>query len=462
MPLYAGVSETNITPPADVWLCGYAGRPTPATGVHDELFARALVLDNGAQRLVLVVADLIALDDAMVRRVREGIAACLHTIPRAVMLHCTHTHAGPHVGIYRCMGVPDPTYRDLLARKLIGVARQAAAQMRPARLFCGEAPVQIGVNRRQSRPDGRVVLGADFGGPVAPTVQTLCVRDVSGAIQALLFCHACHPTTMGGENLLISAEWPGAAVAFLKQRLQEENAEGRSKSSPLAFCLQGCCGDINPIERGTWEAVERNGRTVAEAACATLWQDTRLFDAQLDATEVTVELPMLPPPSVETCDAMITEWQEILERERARGVDEGRMHWIQGRIDWALSARALAAQQDTPALTRTFAIQRFTLGDAYLIGFPAEMFVQYQLDLAAQARAPVFALSYTNGCWNYLPTAAEYTRGGYEIDEAYRFYGTLMFAPECEPIVREAAYALLQIDTPDRTPYPLHCGRALP
>ncbi|MCS6776726.1 MAG: neutral/alkaline non-lysosomal ceramidase N-terminal domain-containing protein [Chloroherpetonaceae bacterium] len=462
MPLYAGVSETNITPPADVWLCGYAGRPTPAAGVHDELFARALVLDNGVQRLVLVVADLIALEDTMVRRVREGIADCLHMTPGAVMLHCTHTHAGPHVGIYRCMGVPDPTYQELLVRKLIGVARQAAAQMRPARLSCGEAPVQIGVNRRQARPDGRIVLGTDFGGPVAPTVQTLCIREISGQIRALLFCHACHPTTMGGENLLISAEWPGVAVALVQQRLREENFDGNRNPGPLAFCLQGCCGDINPILRGTWEAVEQNGRAVAEAACAALWQDMHPLDEQLDAAEITVEIPMLPPPSVETCDAMIVEWQEALDRERARGADEGRIHWIQGRIDWARSARTLAERQNASAFTRAFSIQRFTLGGAHLIGFPAEMFVQYQLDLSAQARVPIFALSYTNGCWNYLPTAAEYARGGYEIEEAYRFYGTLMFAPECEPIVRDAAYALLQIDTPDRTPYPLQCGRAMP
>jgi hypothetical protein len=66
-----------------------------------------------------------------------------------------------------------------------------------------------------------VILGTDYGGPVAPLVQALCVNDINGQTIALLFCHACHPTTHGGENLLFSAEWPGAAVAAVEEGVSE-------------------------------------------------------------------------------------------------------------------------------------------------------------------------------------------------------------------------------------------------
>src|SRR5690242_8538820 len=114
MPLFAGVCETNITPPIGVWMSGYALRPSGALGIHDELYARALVLDDGRQRLVLVVADLIALPFEMAQQIREKIGTALGIESKAVMLHCTHTHGGPYLGTFRTMGEPDPAYSDVL------------------------------------------------------------------------------------------------------------------------------------------------------------------------------------------------------------------------------------------------------------------------------------------------------------------------------------------------------------
>ena len=225
MPLYAGICATDITPPPGVWMGGYAARLTGAVGVHDPLYARALVLDNGVRRVGLIAADLVSLDPDIVERVRAGVTAQAGIAPDALMLHCTHTHAGPLVKSFRGMGVRDGAYVDLLIRKLIGAVRQALEEMRPAHLTYGEAPAQIGVNRRQTLPDGPVVIGKEFGGAVAPVVQALCVNGADSRLFALLFCHACHPTILGGENLHLSAEWPGVAVARLKERFRREAAD---------------------------------------------------------------------------------------------------------------------------------------------------------------------------------------------------------------------------------------------
>src|ERR1041385_1379223 len=95
MSLYAGIGETNITPPPDVWMAGYAPRHTPAVGVHDELFARALVFDDGYTRLGLVAMDLVSLDFELVRRIREGVEAQTGIPGEALLLNATHTHGGP-------------------------------------------------------------------------------------------------------------------------------------------------------------------------------------------------------------------------------------------------------------------------------------------------------------------------------------------------------------------------------
>ena len=96
MPLYAGVNETNITPPIGVWMSGYGFRPSGATHIHDELYARALVIDDGTTRLVLISADIIVFAPDMVERLRTQIAEALHTQPHCVMLHATHTHTHVH------------------------------------------------------------------------------------------------------------------------------------------------------------------------------------------------------------------------------------------------------------------------------------------------------------------------------------------------------------------------------
>lgn len=442
MPLYAGVAETNITPPLDIWLAGYSHRPTGAVGVLDELWARALVLDDGKQRLVLVTADVAAFPPALVTQVRSDIATRLGTVPQAVLLHATHTHNGPHLGVYRGMGPVDAAYVAMLARKLTGVARQAAATLQPAHLTYGESSAQIGVNRRATDAEGHTVLGANYGGLVVPTVQTLCVNGADGRMFAMLFSHACHPTTLPREELRFSADWPGAAVAALRERFQREAADSGIAADAIPMFFQGCCGDINPLRRGDREAVLANGRQIAEAAHTARWNAHGRLDAFLDAVETTIELPLLPAPPVEECDRHAAEAAAQLKQGQDAGANPAALRDLQAQCDWAAEQRERALQPSRSE-TQSFLIQRLMLGGVPLLGFPAEMFAAYQLDFSAQLRAPLLVLGYTNGCWNYLPTAEEYVRGGYEVEIACRYYGNPMFAPAGDTRIREAVARLL-------------------
>ncbi len=454
MPLFAGVCETNITPPIDVWLSGYANRPTGAVGVHDDLYARALVLDNGDCRLAVLSIDLIGLTPDIVDKVRSEIATRLCTPVSAVMLNCSHTHGGPSLSGYRGMGDRDEAYADILTRKLIGVAVQAADELVPAHLSYGETSVQIGINRREQLPSNVVEIGRNYGGPVAPIVQTLSVNGTDGKTFALLFSHACHPTTMEGDNLHITADWPGAAVAHLKNRFRTETKETGISADALPIFLQGCCGDINPNKRSTWEAVDYAGRLVADAGHTARWNAHGRMDEVLSAREITVNLPMRPPPPLEECQKELVFWEAKLIEERQACVSQGRINFIEGSINWARDAVGFASKSNFSEF-QPFTVQCLNLCGLKLIGFQGEMFVKYQLDFIRQCGTPVIAMGYTNGCWNYVPTAIEFTRGGYEVDGAQRYYGTLGFASDCEAILRAAAYDLLEIDDPDTTPYGL-------
>lgn len=444
MPLYAGVAETNITPPLDIWMAGYSHRPTGAVGVLDELSARALVLDDGKQRLVLLTADVVAFPFAMATQIRADIATQLGTKPQAVLLHATHTHNGPYLGTLRAMGTLDAPYVDVLTRKLTGVARQALRTLQPAHLTYGESAAQIGVNRRATDAQGHTVIRANYGGPVAPTVQVICVNGADGRMFGMLFSHACHPTTLPREELRFSADWPGAAVAALQDRFRREADDTGIAPNAVPLFFQGCCGDIDPLRRGDREAVLTNGAQIAGAAHTARWNAHGRLDAALDASEISVEMPLLPPPTREECDRQMAEATAHLEKGRDTGAGPGALRDLQARVDWAKEQQRRALEASLLP-TQPFAVQRLLLGGVPLIGCPAEMFVEYQLDFAAQFRAPLLLLGTTNGCWNYLPTAAEYPRGGYEVEEACRYYGNPMFAAASDPCIREVIARLLKL-----------------
>ena len=67
----AGISEVNITPPVGVSMCGFAARGGPSEAIHDELYARVLVLDDGKTQVAIVGADVISFAPDLVSGIRE-------------------------------------------------------------------------------------------------------------------------------------------------------------------------------------------------------------------------------------------------------------------------------------------------------------------------------------------------------------------------------------------------------
>jgi len=445
MALKAAVCETNITPPVGVWLSGYAGRPSGCVGIHDELHARALVLDDGLSLACIVSMDLIALDFDMVETIRDGISHRVGIPAERVVLNCSHTHSGPSTRTLHAMGERDELYCNVMARKIVGAVQQAADMLEPVSLRWGRAPVQIGINRRQIR-EGQVIIGQNPNGPVQPYVDVLRIDREDQRTLAVLFAHATHPVVLGAQNLWVSADFPGAACHFLRQL---------GMGTPLF--LQGCAGDINPIYHGaTFTHVRQLGEILGAAVVVASHQSQPVEGVPISGTLRTVQLPYLFPTR-EQAEQHLREAEQSLQRAEEEGAHLGILMWRRHMRHWAQDL-VLTVEKGEPQ-SLPFEIQLLRLGEVHLLAFPAEMFVQYALDLVRQSpHQPTIALSYTNGCWGYIPTAADYDFGGYEVDMAYRYYGTLIVSRDCERLIREEAYGLLGVSHPDWTPYPASAG----
>src|SRR5689334_1724669 len=93
--LTAGIGKVCISPAPGAPLAGFAARQSVATGIHDDLFVRALTLANEQTAVALVSVDVLALPSEFIARARNAIQQRTDLRPEAVMIASTHTHAGP-------------------------------------------------------------------------------------------------------------------------------------------------------------------------------------------------------------------------------------------------------------------------------------------------------------------------------------------------------------------------------
>jgi len=210
----AGASAVPITPSLDagappVWIAGY-GKGRRAPGVHDDLFARAFVWDDGERRIALVSLDLVGLFRDRVLAIRDRVSARADLGVGAVLVASTHNHEGPDT-----MGIwgPDPMttgaeprYLDLVEDRAVEAIARAVGALAPATLHAGEIVTEGLVE--DSRP---------------PIVKDEVVRVLEaraspgGRTIATLFVFSSHPESLGPDNTLLTADYPAFAIRDLER-----------------------------------------------------------------------------------------------------------------------------------------------------------------------------------------------------------------------------------------------------
>jgi hypothetical protein len=210
-PLRAGAAAVDITPEVGpgkppVWMGGFSiGRS--AVGVHDPLWARAIVLDDGRVRVALVALDLVGMHQDETARIRRALPASLGV--DYVAICCTHNHEGPDtLGIWGRTPLEsgvDPNYLARVRDAAIDAVRQSVHALAPARLLAAEADTSADELIRDSRAprviDPRLTalrFEARGEGDAAAPPRAL----------ATLLVWSNHPEAVGSENRLISSDFP--------------------------------------------------------------------------------------------------------------------------------------------------------------------------------------------------------------------------------------------------------------
>jgi len=248
-----GAASVDITPPLGMQLEGYEVRVGGASGVHDRLHARALVVEGaGGTTVALVVADLIQVDARLQGLIAAEVREQTGITRDRLQLAGTHTHSGPR------LLEPSEAERTI-GHAIAGAVARAWGERREAVAAVGIGRVDgIGANRRPN------------GGPVDDRVTVTRFDDIAGQPIATHVNYGCHPTTLGPNNLLYSADYPGVLC-----RLVDEALGG------VTMFSTGPQGDVNPggyspegsmvgvvVPWRTFESAERYGRILADCVTA--------------------------------------------------------------------------------------------------------------------------------------------------------------------------------------------------
>lgn len=436
-------------------MAGFVARTGVMAGVHDPLWARAICWsgrDDPAAAAGLVVLDVLGLDGSLVTRIRHE-AERLTGIPGGQLaVAATHTHSGPAVMSDGFFQPPDQTYVDGLVTSAAQSVSTALAACEPVRLgfAVGHEPT-VGKNRRQA------------GGPIDPQLPLMWTENPAGTVSSLLLSYACHPVTLGPDNLLATADYPGYAIRTL-ERVYE--------GATVVFAT-GCCGDINTghlasdsvtaerLGRRTYPECERLGRLLAASAIVATERcrgEQRRhgaensvqpgFGSEVRVARATLELPLLPQLTATELAGRVLEWEQEAEDLEASGAPAG---VVMARRCWAQWARRAIDAGPAEPMVRT-EVMAIGVGPVTIVTLPGEPFSRLGLAIKRSlADEGVVVLGYTNGVAGYVPDRLAYTHGGYEVEEAHRFYGRpAAFAPEAGEALVEEAVRLVQQVKADR------------
>jgi hypothetical protein len=399
--LWAGVSEVVITPPVGAPVVDNKQR---STGIHDDLFVKALVLSDGEHKTAIICIDLEGVDVSWSDNIREMVKA--KTGITTTLLNCSHTHSAPFLmplswnafGGGKWFQDEGAQWYEELKTKVVNAVVRAAAGLTTANLHVGRTSVQIGSNRRLPTEKG-IVMKPNPDGAVVPWVDVLRVDDISGKPIAILFSHVAHPVTIHGWDTLISADYPGYAVKEVERRLG---------GGVRAMFAQGCCGNINsdPL-RGGHDAAKRAGEILGAAVVKAATESRTIEPAKIRTASVTANLSFQDIPNPEECKRAIIRAEERL----AKAKDNKYIH------DEIICLRDLLTKSERgEKQTLRFEIQMLAIGKMWcLLAMPHEVFAEYQLWI--DKNSPFehnMVLAYTGGCESYVPTDKDFSLGGYE------------------------------------------------
>jgi len=370
-----------------------------ASGQEGKLRCIATVLEKDAVRLAIIACDVLMMTRATLDSVIADIQRSTGISSSNVFINCTHTHHAPSTMRLHDYG-PDDPFTKTVQRGILDAVQRAATNLGPCRFFfaLGEEKT-VGQNSRILLNDGQIFwIGphTNFArptGPFDPELPVLAFRDRGDNLRALIFNHSTHT---------IGARQPGkrspSIYGLAAQELEQE------LGSTITF-LEGASGSTHNLELKADECILRLKNAVRDTLAKAQVLDAtplaalkrpfkyriRRFDEQAEEAAVERYCRKYAPAAAE----VFTKVFRNMRRDLAPLQGQERETWL----------------------------QVIRIGDAALVGVPAEYFTQLGLDI--KNRSPfrhTYVAELANDWIGYLPNLEGHKLGGYQVWTGYHSY----------------------------------------
>ena len=259
----AGAATSNITPPLGELIVG-GWKPIPAKHIHDELYARCLVLDDGTTKLAIVLCDNVGIPVEVFDLAKATVTKHTDLPASHVLMASTHTHSATTArGANKVVREQELTdYQKFIANRISDGVRRAVNQLEPAKIGWGTADEPSEVFNRRWFVKDMGLLSNPFGGvdqvrmnpprtsaaldrpagPVDPQISFVSVQSMDGRPIAVLANYSLH--YVGGvRSGDVSADYFGYFARYIEEKL------GATGQHPpfVGILSNGTSGDVNNI-----------------------------------------------------------------------------------------------------------------------------------------------------------------------------------------------------------------------
>lgn len=442
----AGAAKSNITPLMDVPLDGVISKNGPATDVHDELFARCLVLDDGHKKLAIAVVDNTMISNEIIDRAKNMIHDHIGIPPEQVLISATHSHSTPRaVNELLPESKPHRDYLNYLSIRISEGVRRAANNLAPAQIGWGSTINENHVFNRRWWLKDDVSLENPFGGygdrikmnpkkedvnrpagSVDPEIFVLAVNHQDGRPLALLANYGLH--YVGGiPRGTISADYYGVFSEKLAHHF-----DNRTYPAFVGMMSNGTSGDVNannvliprkkdlPFQRMNVVA-EDLMKSVLEVYKEIRWKKSISLDSVFTSIQLKVRKP---------------DYERLAWAERTLKTVKNSTKLTRSQV-YAYEAVQLDNFPDIVDVP----LQSFRIDDLAIAAIPNEVFAETGVYIKDRSpfKGKTFIMELANGYHGYLPSPEQHAGGGYETWPARSSYLEI----GAERVIRENILKLL-------------------
>ncbi len=391
-----GFAQQKLKLPEVCSLAGYAAE-RPMQGIHDDLYVKAIVLENEFDVYALIVFDLLAIDHLIMDQVKARLKQSGLIISN-LDFAAIHTHSG-------CMGIldtqngclksavdivgkEDPAIVKECGDKAFAAVMEAYETKETGTLSIARGCVQdVGANRISEKMDGND--------------HALLIEITTCYKRALVTLYACHPTILPPSNQLCSADLPGAYAKQVKQHYD------------MSIYLNGSCGDISTrFTRRSSDASELDRMSkLFYAQVRQILQNKEQIQIQsMDHFHFSIHLRAKTPKPLTEAQAYVKKCRDRIEQAKRQGLDSQQLRLVENALEGAEADVRYAKSYDG-VTTYEIPISMIRMNDEIFVGIPGELFSSLSTPLQD---AHTHFISYCNGYMMYFADEGAYVRNNYE------------------------------------------------